>query len=133
LTAYPWRTAASRPSRFAVIRYASAEVPPPFRVDVVPERDGARVCPVGDIDLSTADSVREHIDALVRDGFSRVILDLRETRFLDSTGLRLAVDVVSSAEQDGFDFGIIAGSAAVQRAFEISGLRSQLPFVDPSG
>ena len=107
-------------------------VPPAFRLDVVPERDVVRVCPVGDIDISTAGSIREQIDALVSDGFTHVILDLRDTRFLDSTGLRLAVDVGSWAAQDGFDFGIIEGPAAVQRAFEVAGLRSQLPFVDPT-
>jgi anti-sigma B factor antagonist len=107
-------------------------VPAAFRLDVVPERDAVRVCPVGDVDISTAGSIREQIETLVSDGFSRVILDLRGTTFFDSTGLRLVVGVDSSAAQDGFEFGIIEGPAAVQRAFEITGLRSQLPFVDPS-
>lgn len=106
-------------------------VPPAFRLDVVPERDAVRVCPVGEVDIDTADSVRGQIDALVGDGFNRVILDLRGTTFLDSTGLRLAIDVHSAAARDGFDFAIIEGPARVQRAFEICGLLSQLPFVDP--
>jgi anti-sigma B factor antagonist len=107
-------------------------VPQAFRLDVVPEREVVRVCPIGDVDISTVGSIRKQIEALVSDGFDRVVLDLRGTTFLDSTGLRMAVEVGSSAAQDGFDFAIIEGPAAVQRAFEITGLRAQLPFVDPS-
>jgi anti-sigma B factor antagonist len=107
------------------------ELPTEFRVDVEAEGDVARICPVGELDLDTVGEVRAQLEELRSTGFSRLILDLRRTTFLDSTGLRLAVDENSASADDGFAFAIFAGPPAVQRAFEVSGLASQLPFVEP--
>ena len=102
-----------------------------FRIDVAPERDAVRVCPIGDLDISTVDEVRAQLEHLVRDGYTRLILDLRGTTFLDSTGLRLALDAHKAAAQDGIEFAIIGGDGPVQHAFEVAGLSTRLPFVDP--
>ena len=105
------------------------ERPAKFRVDVEPEREVVRVCPIGEVDLGTVGEVRAKLDELRSNGFSHVILDLRGTTFLDSSGLRLAVEVNADSANDGFAFGIIAGPPEVQRAFELAGLNSRLPFV----
>ena len=63
----------------------------PFRVDVHPERDSVRVVPVGELDTATADELQTKLCELREAGFDRVVLDLRELEFLDSTGLRLLV------------------------------------------
>jgi anti-anti-sigma factor len=110
-----------------------AEAPPsPLRVDVWPEGDAVHVCPVGEIDLDTVHRVRDRMDELRVAGFTRLILDLRGVTFLDSTGIRLVLDTDASARADGFDFALIEGPAKVQRVFEITGLRTALPFIDPS-
>jgi anti-anti-sigma factor len=63
----------------------------------------------------------------------RVILDLRQTTLLDSSGLHLAVDADTWAKPDGAGFAIIAGSPDVQRTFDVAGL-NELTFVDvPAG
>jgi anti-sigma B factor antagonist len=108
------------------------EAPPrPLRVDVWPEGEVVHVCPVGEIDLDTVSQVRDRLDELTSAGFRRLILDLRGVTFLDSTGLRLVLETDAAARADGFDFGLIEGPENVQRAFEITGLRAALPFVDP--
>ena len=101
-----------------------------FRVDVKHERDGVRVCPVGEIDVSRVEQLREAVDEATMAGVSRLILDLRETTFLDSTGLHFAVDTDAWATQNRTEFSIIAGPPAVQRTFEVANLLQQLPFVD---
>lgn len=103
-----------------------------FRVEVQPERDVVRVCPVGEVDLATVDDVRARMDEVRASGFTHVVLDLRDTTFLDSTGLRLVIEAHASSAADGWEFGLIEGPAEVQRVFEIAGLCSRLPFVDPS-
>lgn len=60
-----------------------------------------------------------------------MILDLRGTTFLDSTGLRLAMDMHTTSTANGCEFAIVAGPPLVQRAFELTGLTAHLPFVDP--
>jgi anti-anti-sigma factor len=114
-------------------RLAADELPTVFRVEVEPEREIVRVCPVGEVDLETVDEVRARLEELKSSGFRRLILDLRRTTFLDSSGLRLALDVNAASTADGFAFGIIAGPPEVQRAFDLAGLSSRLPFVEPGG
>jgi anti-anti-sigma factor len=106
--------------------------PPAFRVDVRPERDVVRVCPVGEIDLDTVGAVHAQLDELTAAGFKRVILDLRKVTFLDSSVMHLALEAQAASRADGWEFGIIEGPANVQRAFELAGLGDRLPFVGPA-
>ena len=104
-------------------------LPPPFRVDVAPERDIVRVCPSGEVDLATVGRIRERVDELTSAGFRHVVIDLRGVTFLDSTGLRLLLELHEASCSDGWELGILEGSAEVQRGFEVTGLRTLLPFV----
>jgi anti-anti-sigma factor len=103
-----------------------------FRLDVQPEPHGARVCPLGEIDLATVDDVRRKIDDAVAAGCERVVLDLGGVTFMDSNGLHLAADADADAREGGWQLLIIDGPSPVQRIFEVTGLRHRLPFVDPS-
>ena len=101
-----------------------------FRVDV--ERDGGsvRISPVGEVDTATIGRLRESFDEAAAINASRVVLDLRETTFLDSTGLHFAVDIDAWARTNGTEFAIVAGPPAVQRTFDVSRLTDRLPFVE---
>jgi len=101
-----------------------------FRVDVARERDVVRVSPVGDVDLATVGRLRERLDEAMEAGTGRVILDLREATFVDSSALHLAVDANDRATSTGIEFAIVAGPPAVQRTFDVAGLGDRLPFVD---
>jgi anti-anti-sigma factor len=122
----------SHPPNVAHARVPDGAAPPAFRVDVRPERDVVRVCPVGEVDLDTVGVVRAQLDELRVAGFTCVVLDLREVTFLDSSVLHLAMEAHAASAADGWAFAIIEGPANVQRAFEVVGLREQLPFVDPA-
>jgi anti-sigma B factor antagonist len=100
-----------------------------FRLEVEPERDLARVCPVGEVDLATAPSVHARVQELASDGFTRVTLDLREVTFLDSSGLRMVLALCASAEADHWEFRVIEGPRDVQRVFELTGVAPMVPFV----
>jgi anti-sigma B factor antagonist len=117
--------------RQRAVRDEADAPPPPLRVDAWPEGDIVHVCPAGEIDLDTVSQVRDRMDELRAAGFKRLILDLRAVTFLDSTGIRLVLETDASARADGFEFGLIEGPAKVQRAFEITGLPSALPLIDP--
>jgi anti-sigma B factor antagonist len=101
-----------------------------FRVDVQPAPRGARVRPVGEIDLATVGRVRRKIDESVAAGCERVVLDLRGVTFMDSTGLHLGLDADAAASAGGWELLIIEGPGPVQRVFEVTGLRDRLPFAD---
>ena len=99
----------------------------PFAVDVHPQRDVIRVAPVGEIDIATVGALRARIEELVSSGFARVTLDLQGVTFIDSTGLRLVLELVQSARDDHWELSVIEVSPAVQRVFQLSGVLADLP------
>jgi anti-anti-sigma factor len=101
-----------------------------FRVDVRRDARGVRVTPVGEVDAATIGCLRESFDEATAIGVGRLVLDLRETTFLDSTGLHFAVDLDAWARTNRTEFAIVAGPPAVQRTFEVSRLVDRLPFVE---
>ena len=102
----------------------------PFRIDVEPLRDVVRVCPSGELDLATVDELRQQVDDLIAAGFKRLVLDLSELTFLDSTGIHLAVELVQASRSEGWQIAVIDGTPPVRRAFELTGLRGVMPFVE---
>ena len=91
--------------------------------------DSARIVPIGEIDVETASIVNERLEDVRDVGFGRVVLDLGETTFIDSTGLHLAVAWHDRARRDGFTFGLTRGPYVVQRTFDAAGIGATLNFV----
>jgi anti-anti-sigma factor len=60
----------------------------------------------------------------------KVILDLREVSFIDSTGLRLLVFAAARSRSHGDRLRIMRGSKAVERVLLVSGLEQSLPFLN---
>jgi anti-anti-sigma factor len=89
----------------------------------------AVIAPAGEVDLVTVHEVR---DALTRAASScrRVVLDLRQVTFMDSSGLRLLVEAQQEAERDGFAFAVVRGPASLERLFEVTGLDGRLDLFD---
>ena len=103
----------------------------PFAIDVHPQREVVRVAPVGEIDLATVGPLRERIGELLAAGFSRLTLDLRGVTFMDSTGLRLVLELVQASRDDHWKLSVVEVPHAVQRVFELSGVLDAVPFGDP--
>ena len=100
-----------------------------FRLDVEPERDVVRLCPHGEVDLATIGAIREKVDEMTALGFRRVALDLRGVTFLDSTGVRLTLELCEDALSEAWEFAVVEGPAPVQRIFELTGVRPRIPFI----
>ena len=61
-------------------------------------------------------------------GFTRLVLDLRGVRFLDSTGLRMLLARHGRSTNDGVAFSVIPGPPVVQRVLEIAGVDGRLTY-----
>lgn len=103
----------------------------PFRCEIAPERTFVRVIPYGELDVATGHVVQRHLDELRASEFTHIVLDLRQLRFMDSTGLRLVLGAESAAAREGWRFELIPGPPGVQRVFEVSGFLPTLPFRAP--
>lgn len=104
------------------------ELPTPFRVDV--SRDGGTlvVAPVGEIDLATREQLREALRP--EEPAARVVLDLSEVSFMDTSGLGLVVEEMRGAGDAGREFILVRGPRPVQRLLDIAGLTPLLRLVD---
>jgi len=105
----------------------------PFRCEVEANRIAAHVRPVGELDLATVPLVEEQLAELWSVGFTCLVVDLRDVRFLDSTGLHLLLSWQATSEADGLVFGFIPGPPAVQRVLEVSGVGDHLKEWSPDG
>jgi anti-anti-sigma factor len=99
--------------------------PESFSVAVVPDRNEVRVVPSGELDLASVDAVDGEVRQLRRSGFDQVVLDLRRLTFMDSSGLRLLLDLRDDAARDGLDLVLVPGPPAVQRVFELTATRDR--------
>jgi anti-sigma B factor antagonist len=107
--------------------------PEPFGCEIRQARASAVVEVAGELDLATVDMVRTAL-ALLVERRRAITLDLRRLTFIDSTGLRLILEIDAMARQDGFNFAVVRGPHAVQRIFAISGVEEHIVFVDaPEG
>jgi anti-sigma B factor antagonist len=103
----------------------------PFRIDVEPNRESVRVAPVGELDIATVDKLQSEVSRLLATGFQRLVLDLRGVRFLDSTGLRLVLDLDAAAAAESYELCVIRGSRVVHRIFEVTQVAERLHFIEP--
>jgi anti-anti-sigma factor len=101
-------------------------------VELAAEQDGpvVRVALAGELDVSTAPSVEERLLALEDDPHESVVIDLREIRFIDSTGLSLLINAHSRAQKAGRRVTIVPGDGAPRRILETTGLRSRLDIAE---
>jgi anti-anti-sigma factor len=102
-----------------------------FSLDVEPRRDAVVIRPAGELDLATVEELRTELRGLAEVGFERIVLDMRELTFMDSTGLRLVLDTAHDARDGRFQLALIAGPPAVHRVFEVTGVTEALPFMRP--
>ncbi len=90
----------------------------------------------GELDLSGAPALDEEIRRLAaRDDVRRVVLDLRDLAFLDSSGLRVVAIAARRLSGAGRELTLVRGPETVQRVFDITRMADQLDFVDspPNG
>jgi anti-sigma B factor antagonist len=109
---------------------AIAPPPPEFAVEVGEAAGGVLTLrPAGELDIGTAPKLER---ALLEDRApgDRIVLDLADLEFIDSTGLRVIVHAVAAAERGGWELRLRQGPPAVRRVFEISGVAGALPFED---
>jgi anti-anti-sigma factor len=85
----------------------------------------------GELDLTTVPNAEEFVSNIEREHTpEKLVLDLRELRFLDSSGLRFILTTDARARKDGRRLQIVPGPEAVHRVFRIALLDKRLEFVE---
>jgi stage II sporulation protein AA (anti-sigma F factor antagonist) len=130
-SALPGRRRDTAPVRRPDDRPSSADRPEAPILDVsYSSLDGtATITADGELDLATAPLLRARLDEASRDG-RRVVADLRQVSFMDSTGLQVLMHAEDASREDGWTWTILA-SEAVMRVVELAALEERLPVRRP--
>jgi anti-sigma B factor antagonist len=104
--------------------------PPAFEVVVSEAGAVVTVTIRGELDLATAPRLDAELDRLPGEGIERVIVDLRELVFLDSTGLEAIVKFHKRTAAEGVDVAVVRGPRAVERLFAVMQLHRSLNLID---
>jgi anti-sigma B factor antagonist len=84
--------------------------------------DVAVVTVAGELDMATAPELQREVNRLVDAGQTRLVFDLANVTFCDSTGLSVFVRARNRCDALGGDVRLAAPQRAVQRILEVSGL-----------
>jgi anti-anti-sigma factor len=76
----------------------------------------------GELDLATRDEFHAALAEAEAADAALVVIDLRELRFIDFSGVRALVSAVESATRNNHRIVFTQGSAAVERTFELAGV-----------
>lgn len=95
------------------------------------EQDGWTVLAVsGEIDIATAPSLREKLHSLLANHKLRLVIDLDDVGFLDSTALGVLVGALKRARTDDGEVRIACAQPRVLKVFEITRLDSAFDLFD---
>lgn len=100
---------------------------PSFEIEIV-ERGGTLIVSVrGELDLSTAPLLDERLSFAEAADAVRVLVDIDQVEFMDSTGLHVLLDHVA-VNGHGTSYSLTRGSPQVRQLFRVSGVMERLPF-----
>jgi anti-sigma B factor antagonist len=92
-----------------------------FDVRTTPDDIGV-VVPRGRLNMVAARELREQLTGLVEAGTTRIVVDLAETTFLDSSALGALVAGLKTARQAGGDLRIARPTESVLMVFKLTNL-----------
>ena len=75
---------------------------------------------VGEVDPYTAPELKKALIGAIEGGTRRVIVDLTETTFIDSTTLGVLIGGVKRLRPEGGDLSIVASDHNIRKIFEIT-------------
>jgi len=105
-------------------------VPESFEVRRLADAEGVVLMLAGELDLGSAPALEQQLEEVGHANPARLLLDLRNLRFMDSTGLALMIKAQQSADDNGSRLAFRRGTSQVQRLFQLSGVLERFTFED---
>lgn len=93
------------------------------------EKDVLTIYPQGDLDLVTSKTVKENLEMILynRMGIKNVVVNLKEIRFIDSSGLGMLIGCYKYMQGRGGSMMLSDASPSVYRILELSGMKKLMP------
>ena len=93
-----------------------------FHVDVRSEDRAIVFAVAGELDLATSPTLEREIERVRDADVDLLIVDLRDLRFMDSTGLHALVKAHKQAHEAGRRFAVVQGGAQIERLLDLTGV-----------
>ncbi len=84
----------------------------------------------GELDVSSIASFAAAIEQASRSARPLIVIDLRELRFIDSSGVAALIKADNDARAAGRRMTVVRGPHQVQQLLELTGLAERLELVD---
>jgi anti-anti-sigma factor len=110
---------------------ASAPAPGSLSISSAVADGTVSITLTGELDLAGAAQMEASLAAAEREQPRRLLIDLAQLSFLDSTGLRLLLQADVRAREAGYELVLRPGTPSVQRVFEVTGALDVLRFESP--
>jgi len=105
--------------------------PTEFKITRGDTQTGVTLSISGDLDLGTVPVLAESVERHLGDGVETLTLDLGELSFMDSTGLRLLIELDQQARREGWDLTLIRPRhETASTVLKATGADSALAFKD---
>jgi anti-sigma B factor antagonist len=105
--------------------------PSNFEIKQIAQGAAARLAILGELDMRTTEQLLNSLDEQLAAGASEVTLDLSELSFMDSSGLRLLIDLHNRSREESWDLRLIAPEQeAAALVLRVTGADKALPFTD---
>jgi anti-sigma B factor antagonist len=82
----------------------------------------------GEIDLAQASKLDDELRSLIEEGTTRVIVDLLEVPFLESSALGVLLKYSRQLRMNGGEMTLVTDDVRVMRVIEITGLATHFQF-----
>lgn len=99
----------------------------PLKVEM---KNGLAVCYVeGEIDINTSPSVKKQFDKLISEKTPKIIVNLANVNYVDSSGLATLVEILKNMRSYGGKLKLSNMSAKIKSLFEITKLEKLFDIV----
>src|SRR3954468_16492366 len=94
---------------------------PAGQFDVATElADGTAIVRLsGELDIATADDLKEALEILELGADDRLVIDLSAVGFMDSSGLRILIAAQREATAAGYQLTVVTGDSPAKRVLEL--------------
>lgn len=76
----------------------------------------------GEVDLYTAPTLRERLIATIDDGAQKILVDLTDVAFMDSSGLGVLVGALKRARERGGELALVCREGPTFKVLSVTGL-----------
>jgi anti-sigma B factor antagonist len=104
-----------------------------FEIEETEVGPGVTLAIAGDLDLSTIPLLTQRVDGRLAKGAERLTLDLGELTFMDSSGLRMLIELSERAKAGTWELALLASKhEAANLVLRMTGADTALPFEEPT-